>query len=149
MELRVPPRLQFGDVSLALDQIVPADEGKGLVPFYRFHIVLPDGSIAGHLNFRVGDNEHIRFFAGNIGYTVQEGFRGHGYAYQACRAVEPFVRSIYESVIITCDPENSASRRTIEKLGCDFLEKILVPPHDPQYARGSSRKLRYRWTPAG
>jgi predicted acetyltransferase len=66
---------------------------------------------------------------------------------QACHAIAPFVRSIYRSVTITCDPDNLASRRTIERLGAKFVDEVAVPPHDPHYQRGSRIKRRYRWTP--
>jgi tagatose 1,6-diphosphate aldolase len=68
-------------------------------------------------------------------------------AFQACRAIAPFVRSFYSTVIITSDTDNQASIRTIERLGASFVDEIAVPPHDPQYQRGSRGKRRYRWTP--
>lgn len=144
-----PSELKFGAVSLAFIEIVPGDEAKGFAPSYHFHIVLENGSEAGHINFRVGGSDHVRFYAGHIGFEVLKPHRGRGYAFQACRALEPFVRTLYPSVILTCDPTNAASRRTIEKLGCAFVDEVAVPPGDPHYARGSRSKLRYRWTPAG
>jgi predicted acetyltransferase len=58
----------------------------------------------------------------------------------------PFVRSLYPTVTITCDPDNHASRRTIEQLGASFVDEVPVPPNDPHYERGSWTKQRYRWT---
>lgn len=101
----------------------------------------------GHINFRVGDTEHVRVCAGHVGFEVSEAHRGHGYALQACRAIAPFVASLYETVTITCDPENQASRRIIEQLGASFVDEVPVPPHDPQYQKGSRWKRRYRWEP--
>jgi tagatose 1,6-diphosphate aldolase len=49
--------------------------------------------------------------------------------------------------LLTCDPDNLASRRTIELLGALFIDELLVPPNDPHYARGSKTKLRFQWTP--
>jgi tagatose 1,6-diphosphate aldolase len=101
----------------------------------------------GHINFRVGHTEHVRVSAGHIGFEITEPFRGRGYARQACQAIAPFVRSIYEWVTITCDPENPASRRTIEKLGAQFVDEVVVPVEDPHYQRGSRMKRRYQWKP--
>jgi len=147
-QLPAPPdTLSFGDVRLLFIQLVTGNLARGLVPAYQFRVLILDGLNVGHLNFRVGDTDHIQICAGHIGYGIMEPFRGRGYAQQACRAVAPFVRQFYKSVIITCDPDNAASRRTIEKLGASFIDEVDVPPEDPHYSRGSRRKLRYRWTP--
>ena len=138
----------FGAVRLHFDHLAASDLGRGLVPGYHFRVLLPDGTDAGHLNVRVGDTEHVLLCAGHIGFAIHEPHRGHGYAFQACRAVAPFVRSFYESVTITCDPDNAASRRTIERLGAQFLDEVPVPPGDPHYARGSRSKRQYLWTPS-
>ena len=139
--------LSFGEVSLRFVRVIPGDPARDFVPAYHFRIVLSDGSDVGHINFRVGDTEHVRVCAGHIGFEILEPFRGHGYSLQACRAIAPFVRSIYEAVTITCDPDNQASRRTVERLGASFADEVSVPPFDPHFQRGSRTKRRYRWTP--
>jgi predicted acetyltransferase len=135
------------DVTLRFVKIMPGEPSRGLVPYYHFRILVGDGTDAGHINFRVGDTEHVRNSAGHIGFEIIEAFRGHRYAYQACRAIAPFIRSIYDVVIVTCDPDNQASVKTIERLGAKFTDVVPVPPHDPQYQRGSRFKRRYQWTP--
>jgi predicted acetyltransferase len=142
-----PETLSFGQVRLHFVRIVPGDPSHDFVPAYHFRILTADGSDVGHINFRVGDTGHVLVCAGHIGFEIREPCRGHGYALQACRAIAPFVRSVYEAVTITCDPDNIASIRTIEKLGASFTDEVPVPPHDPHYQRGSRRKRRYRWIP--
>jgi tagatose 1,6-diphosphate aldolase len=142
-----PETLSSGEINLRFDRIMPGDLSRDFVPYYHFRILTADGSDIGHINFRVGDTEHVRVCAGHIGFEVAEAFRGRGYALQACRAIAPFVRSIYEFVTITCDPDNHASRRTIEKLGAQFIDEVPVPVQDPHYKRGSRIKRRYRWKP--
>lgn len=127
--------------------LIPADPARALVPYYHFKIITADDTTVGHINFRIGDTEHILTSAGHIGYAILEPFRGHHLALQACRAIAPFMRSIYATVIITCDPDNQPSRKTIEWLGATFLNEIDVPPHDPAYLSGARRKRRYEWTP--
>ena len=147
-KLPVPPEtLSSDDVLLRFDKIVPGEPSKGFVPSYHFRIVTVGGSDVGHISFRIGDTEHVRVCAGHIGFEIEESFRSHGYAFQACRPLAPFVRSFYEAVIITCDPDNHASRRTIERLGARFMDEVAVPPDDPHYQRGSRSKRRYTWTP--
>jgi predicted acetyltransferase len=144
----IPPQdLSFGLVRLQFVRIVPGDASRGLVPSYHFRIFTAARNDAGHINFRVGDTEHVQLCAGHIGFEVSESFRGNRFAFQACRAIAPFVRSFYSAVIITCDPDNQASIRTIERLGASFVDQIAVPPHDPHYLRGLRWKNRYRWKP--
>ncbi|HXJ55577.1 MAG TPA: GNAT family N-acetyltransferase [Verrucomicrobiae bacterium] len=147
-ELPVPPD-NFGcdQVVLRFVRVVPGDASRGFVPSYHFRIVTTDGLDVGHINFRVGDTEHVQVCAGHIGFEVMAPYRGHGYAGQACRAIAPLVRSIYQSVTITCDPDNLPSIRTIERLGARFVDEVSVPLHDPHYLRGSRSKRRYSWTP--
>lgn len=149
METLHPPSeaLAFGHVRLHFVRIIPGDPARDFVPAYHFRILVADGSDVGHINFRVGDTEHVRVCAGHIGFEIDEQFRGHGYALQSCRAVAPFVRSVSGMVTITCDPDNVASMRTIERLGATFIDEVAVPVDDPHYERGSRLKRRYRWTP--
>jgi predicted acetyltransferase len=142
-----PETLSYGEARLRFVKVVPGDPSRGFVPYYHFRIVTADGSDVGHINFRIGDTEHVRVCAGHIGFEILEPFRGHGYALQACRALASFVRAVSGTATITCDPDNLASRRTIERLGASFLDEVAVPPQDPHYERGSRRKRRYRWTP--
>lgn len=142
-----PDTLSFGEVRLSFVRVIPGDPSQGFVPQYHFRILVADGSDVGHIHFRVGDSEHVRVCAGHIGFEIREQYRGHGYALQACRAVAPFVRTVYDAVTITCDPDNLASRRTIERLGATFMDEVSVPEYDPHYKRGSRSKRRYRWTP--
>ncbi len=112
--LPVPPEtLSSGEITLRFVRVVPGEPSRGFVPYYHFRILTADGSDVGHINFRVGDTEHVRVCAGHIGFEILEFFRGHGYALQACHAIASFVRSVYEVVTITCDPDNFASMRSI------------------------------------
>jgi tagatose 1,6-diphosphate aldolase len=138
--------LAYGDVVLRLDRIVPGDPSRNYVPYYHFRILRLDGTDVGHINFRVGDTEHIRRFAGHIGFQIAELHRGHRYAGQACRAIAPLLRTIYKSVLITCDPSNAASRHTIEKLGAAFLDEIATTV-DSSGQHIQHIKRRYIWTP--
>ena len=149
METLQPPSetFSFGHVRLHFVRVIPGDPSRDFVPAYHFRILVADGSDVGYINFRVSDTEHVRICAGHIGFEIREQFRGHGYALQACRAIAPFVRSVAGTVTITCDPDNVASMRTIERLGASFIDEVPVPVNDPHYRRGSRFKRRYRWTP--
>lgn len=144
----VPPgNLAHGEVRLRFDQIVPGNPLRGFVPSYHFRILDQRLEDVDHINLRIGDTEHVRYSAGHIGYHVHEACRGHGYARQACLALAPFARVTRPELIITCDPDNLPSIRTIERLGACLIDVVDVPPHDPQYEQGSRQKRRYLWTP--
>ena len=147
--LPTPPAegLAYGKVSLRFVQVFPGDAPRGFVPYYHFRVLVAGNIDVGHINFRVGDTDHIRRCAGHIGYEIAEAFRGNGFAREACQALAPFVRTLYPEVVITCDPDNHASKRTIERLGASYVDEVPVPPDEPHYESGSRLKVRYRWTP--
>ena len=143
----VPRDLRSGPVRLTFEEVVSPDTVGEEVPYYHFAVVNEDGSVVGHINFRVGDTRHVNMCAGHIGYGTDEKYRGHSYSYHACCALAPFVRRHYERVILTTDPDNEPSLRVIEKLGARFLDKIEVPIDDPAYAGGARVKKRFEWVP--
>jgi tagatose 1,6-diphosphate aldolase len=48
-------------------------------------------------------------------------------------------------VWITCNPDNWASRRTCERLGCQLVDIVELPEHIDMYQDGERQKCRYRW----
>ena len=76
---------------------------------------------------------------------VDEAHRGQGLAGLAVRALLPDAARLgLETVWITTTPDNAACRRTLEALGCVFVEEVSIPPWYATYARGERSKLRYR-----
>lgn len=145
--LPLPPEaLHFDEVVLRFGGIVPGNLERKTVPYYHFRILGGESVPIGHINFRIGDTDHVRLSAGHIGFEILAPHRGRRRAFQACKAIAPFVRSFYEVVTLTCDPDNLASVRTIERLGAEFIDEVRVPPNDPHYLRGSRQKYRYHWT---
>ena len=142
-----PPSFTFDDVHVVFSHLIPEDQERGFVPAYHFIIRNAAGKEAGHINFRIGNTGHVLRVAGHIGYEIQEKHRGHRYALKACRALGPWIAGFGTEIIITADPDNIPSLRTIEALGAEFINEIDVPQDDPHFARGSFRKRRYRWTP--
>lgn len=132
----LPPRdLAHGRVRLGDGLILPGQPEFGIVPSYDFRILRSDGVHCGYLNVRIGSSEHVRLHAGHIAYEVDPEHRGNGFAGLACLAVARFVRTLYPSTILTTDPGNIASQRTIEKLGAEFLGRFRVPPARSRLSR--------------
>lgn len=143
-----PIFMRHEEVELRFDCMTEGDEEQGLVPGYRFQIHDESGLRVGRIHFRVGETRHVQMFAGHIGYEIEVEFRGHGYARQACLALAPFVAEMSGEVIVTVNPDNIASLRTIEQIGAVFLDEVDVDPTDPHYDGGKNvRKMRYRWAP--
>lgn len=143
-----PASLVYCDVRIQFSAMTDGDSGRGFVPGYHFRILNSDGGDVGHLNFRVGESDHVKLAAGHIGFEISPEHRGNRYAGDACLALAEWAFTISESILITVDPDNLPSRRTIERIGAQFLDEVDVPLGDPHYLKGSLRKRLYLWTPS-
>lgn len=139
--------LASGPVRLRFDRVLAGDPVQGLAQAYHFRIQDDRAADAGHINFRIGESYHVVMIAGHVGFEVLPPHRGSSYAYHACRALAPFARHHYEEVVLTSDPHNAASIRTIERLGAKFLGEVTVPESDPAFPNGARHKRRYSWKP--
>lgn len=144
--LRDPGALSDGEVTLVLDRIVEADPQRGRVPTYRFHITrAADGRTVGSIELRVGYTAELVWYAGQIGYGVDEPYRGHRYAARACRLLLPLAVAHDMDVIwITCDPDNWPSRRTCQYAGGELVGVVDLPESSDMYREGERQKCRYR-----
>lgn len=120
------------------------------VPLHSFSILLrQSGNEAGKINLRAGYTENIELYRGNIGFTVHEGHRGHGYATKACLLLLPFIRELGLSAIyLTCNHTNIASQKSIERLPVSFLGEMRIDdgsPFSAYYGTEARIKLRYVW----
>ncbi|MBY0506651.1 MAG: GNAT family N-acetyltransferase [Bryobacteraceae bacterium] len=139
-----PGSLSDGELALRLTATVPGNDTACTVPTYRFDLRLGEQTVGG-LRFRAGSNDDIVLYAGNLGYNVDPEFRGHRFAERACRLLLPFaVRHGFQHLWITCDPENTASRLTCERLGAELVEIITLPEWLDMYQDGERAKCRYR-----
>lgn len=133
-------------VDLVEEQVIKPDENNQYVPSYMYGIYLHDSlQRVGYCDLRAGSNDEL-YYAGNIGYRINPHYRGHHYAYEACLILFDIAEEKgMEEVIITCSPENTASRRTLEKLGGTFLETTDVPNDHWLYMRGETVKRIYKY----
>lgn len=73
-------------------------------------------------------NERLLQTGGNIGYVVVPEYRRRGIATQMLRLTLLLARERgLERVLITCDEDNMASRRVIEKCGGVFETTSAIP----------------------
>jgi predicted acetyltransferase len=100
-----------------------------------------DNTVVGMIDIRYKFNEITRKFGGNIGYSVRPSERCNGYASEMLKQMLLFLRdSELNKVLICCDPENTGSKRTIEKNG-GVLESIV--DDEPHF--GKSGKIARYW----
>lgn len=134
-----------GDLQLELIEKKPADIERGFVPAYHFAMKNAAYETVGFITLRVGDNDDLRMFSGQIGYRVSPEYRGRRYASRSCRLLFPLARRHQmRELWITCDESNFASRRTCELAGAAFVEIVELPSYHDIYKRGARRSCRYR-----
>ncbi len=99
--------------------------------------------VIGQIDIRIGHNSNT-FYGGNIGYGVDVDYRGNGYASKAVRLLLEVAKMHHmEKLIITCNPENTASRKTAEKAGATLLKIVDLPEDNDMYKTGERQKCIY------
>ena len=130
-----------GDMTLRI--IEKKEGGRVNLPYYYYEILVGGVSV-GKISIRIGDNFHT-YYNGHIGYEINEEARGHGYVRRACELVLSVARAHGMSQIyVTCAENNSASYRTIEKLGGSLLEICDVPKEYFAWYEGIPRHRIYQ-----
>ena len=119
-----------------------AKYGAGYVPSDVFLAVrVSDGRVVGVIDFRRPLSDFLLRYGGNIGYTVRPTERRRGYASEMLRLLLPIARAAGETrVLVTCDRDNEASRRTIVRNGGVMENEV---PDDPGI--GSSGFVQRYW----
>ena len=81
----------------------------------------------GSIDLRIGYNKEL-YYGRNIGYVIDEAYRGNNYAGRSCKLL-PSVVKIHgmKKLIISNEYRNLASRRVCEKIGTKFIRTIALP----------------------
>lgn len=103
----------------------------GLVDEAVFLAFDSDEHLVGISDIRLGTNDFIRNFAGQIGYSVRPSQRRKGYASEILRlTLMKAAEYGFSELLITCNDPNIASAKVIEKNG-GILENIIPHPGFP------------------
>lgn len=143
-----PGKLVDRDLELVLvKKIFPEANKVADVPVYKFEMrTINTAQKLGRINFRVGNTEDLTLYAGHFGYRVEQQHRGNRYAARSCQLLFPLAKKhTINPIWITCNPENTASRKTCEIAGGRLVEIIDLPPDNDQYQEGDRQKCRYRF----
>ncbi len=144
---KVGDRIAGDQINLVVEVLAPANEKMGYVPAYIMGVFKNvTKERIGRISFRVGHSELIDRYAGHIGYSIDRQHRGNGYAEKGCRLLESLIKEHgFSTVFITCNPDNTPSKITIEKLGAELLGPENIPKNTEMYRKGDRIKLRYAW----
>jgi predicted acetyltransferase len=118
-----PGALVDNDLELQVKELSPYNPDKGYVPGYKFEMVhTGTKQVMGVIDLRVGLTEKLKEFGGHVGYEVFEPYRGHKYAARSFKLLFPLIQRLgINPVVITCDPGNTPSVRTIESVGARLV----------------------------
>ena len=137
--------LHNDEIRLQLLKTTDEDPIRKWVPAYHFAICRSDGTQMGLCDLRIGHNDNL-YYGGNIGYEIYPEYRGHHYAGKACKLLFHLAKKHeLEYVIITCNPENTASARTCEYAGGELLEIAELPPENDMREKGETHKCIYKF----
>lgn len=107
---------------------------NGFVTAHTF-LLLKNTKVIGIVNARHELNDYLRNFGGHIGYSILKNERRKGYGKLLLNYACNFLFSLgLEKILITCDNENVASKKTIEACGGILENEIL---------EGESTTLRF------
>ncbi len=100
----------------------------GYVPASTYMVLSEEGDnkeIIGMLDIRHRLNEHLEKFSGHVSYSIAKEFRNQGYATEMLRQALDICQ-VYgiDDVLVTCDKQNPAGIKTIEKNNGKFEDEI-------------------------
>ncbi len=100
---------------------------RGWVPATTYWLVDAAGTILGELRFRRLLTKGLEDVGGHVGYRVRPGQRCRGLATTMLRrAIEEARRAGLARILVTCDAENLASARVIEKCGGELASRSIA-----------------------
>ena len=139
------PTLTDGELFLVCTEKYQANPEKKHVPAYNF-AVCKGGEKIGGLGLRIGYTDDL-YYSGQVGYGIDEPYRGKGYAAQACRLLAPIAKAHgMTKLLITNNHTNIASKRVCEKLGARPMRLARLPEWASLYKEGQRYVNIFEWS---
>ena len=124
------------EIFLSLKGTFDADTKRKWVPYYSFDIHLLNGGKIGFCNLRI-DNSILTYYCGNIGFGIDEEYRGRHYSLKAVKLLlKQAEKHNLKYVLITAEPDNQASNKICRLSGAEFIETAAVPKDHEMYLQG-------------
>jgi predicted acetyltransferase len=141
-----PGVLIDGQLELVVVRQRKPGPAKDWVAAYDFEMRMAGSTTrVGTVSFRAQSHRLLDLYRGQIGYGVDLGYRGRHFAERSVRLLFPFIRRHgFSEIWITCNPDNKASRRTLERLGGTLVEIVKLPETEEMFAKGDRTKCRFR-----
>lgn len=140
--------LSDGVVDLKVVFLYDGNGRMGSVPMYGCFLFLAGtDERVGEITLRLGTAQVDEiYYNGNIGYGVDEQYRGNGFAGRACNLVKKIACiEGMDELTITCNIESRSSIRVLEKLGAEQVERVDVPSEFVDEHDRVPKRVRYRW----
>ncbi|MCL2774064.1 MAG: GNAT family N-acetyltransferase [Oscillospiraceae bacterium] len=138
------PELSDGLIYLVCTSKGEGNPEKKWVPAYHF-AVCKGGEKIGEIGLRIGYTDGL-YYGGQIGYGIDEKYRGNGYAVRACRLLIPVVKAHgMTKLLITNNHINAASKRVCEKLGAKLVRVARLPEWHDLYKDGQRYENIFEW----
>ena len=120
--------MRFSDYVERLDRWTRGkDLTDGFVP-NTFLVAVVGNAIVGRVSIRHSLNDFLERIGGHIGYSVVPSHRRRGYASAMLKEALPIAAALgIHRVLVTCDIDNLASIRVIEK-NCGVFEGLADAP---------------------
>ena len=117
------------------------------IPTIYFGIYLHDTfTRIGDIDLRLKMNDYMYYY-GHVGYNISPKYRGHNYSYYACKVLFELAKNKYnlDELYLTCNPDNIASYKILEKLNCLYVETVNIPTNHELYKKGDRNKCVFRY----
>ena len=136
--------LKDNEIQLVLLATHEENKERKWVPYYQFNICLLDGTKIGFSNLRI-DNSDLTKYCGNIGYGIDEIYRGKHYSLKASKLLLKLAKKHnLNYVLINCEPNNIASNKICQSLGAKYTETVDIPESHEMYQEGKRQMNIYK-----
>lgn len=111
---------------VVLDNLNKETVREGLVPATTYIGISSRGKrLIGMIDIRHYLNDYLFQYGGHIGYSVKKSERKKGYASEMLRLALKECRNLgLKEVLLTCDKENTPSKKTIKKCGGSLENEV-------------------------
>jgi len=124
------------DVKASLEKIILNAQGKALtadLPKTSTYFCINNNEIIGAIRYRHGTSEYIERVIGHVGYETKPTAQGKGVAQLMLNWIKANISA--QHLIITCEINNIASRKVIERCNGKYINQIYSPEKDAEVLR--------------